>query len=160
MYHIHLPDNHSGRCSHRGNNQRNIQLTELPLGNLDTLLPQYIPPEQPCQRCTYRKRERPIVGSDREGVNGSVTLFRIESVPQPGDPNLEDSCDEDGCPNVGSTYLCGGQAVVRGARRGLTLHKIQAMMPIPAVTPTTPVLEAHHAHPFANSSTQPFLVRP
>jgi len=139
VHHIHLPDDYSGRRNHRSNDQRNIQLTELPLRDVDTLLSQYIPPEQPSQRCTYRKRERPIVGSERKRVNGSVTLFRVDSAPHPGDPNLKDSSDEDSCPNVGSTYLRGGQAVVRGTGKVLTLHKIQATMPIPAVTPTTPV---------------------
>jgi len=121
--HIHLPNNHSGRRNHRSHDQRNIQLTELPLKNVDTLLSQYIPPEQPSQRGAYRKRERPIVGSDRERVNSSITFFRVESVPHSGDPNLKDSSGEDRRPNIGSTYLRGGQAVV--GRLGRAAHIAQ-----------------------------------
>ena len=161
VHHIHLANNYSTRRDHRSDNQRKIQFTELPLANMNTLLPQYVPPEQPSQRRAYRKRERAVVGTDRKGVDGGIALLGVERVAHPGNPNLENSSGEDRGPDVRSAYLTqrsGGDA--RSRERRLTLHKIHVMIPIPAVTPTTPVWDAHHAHPFANNSTQPFLVRP
>jgi len=108
VHHIHLPNNYSRRRNHRSNDQWKIQFTELPWANVDTLLPQNVPPEQPGQRGAYRQRERAIVGSDRKRVYSSITLFRVNSVPHSGDPNLENSSGEDRRPDIGTTNLARG----------------------------------------------------